>query len=183
VEATPLVVCGLLCSVLVKLLMSLFYRRANETLRSTAIQAGAADSLSDAALTGVTLLSFGAAGCTAFPVDAAVGLAVAAVILLAGFAAAREALDLLLGKVESTALEQRIREIILGTDGIEGMHGLTVHDYGPCRKYVSAHIELDASMKFADVHALLEQAIDSVHRSLQLDIVLLPEPMDAPRVP
>ncbi|MDR2165558.1 MAG: cation diffusion facilitator family transporter, partial [Zoogloeaceae bacterium] len=33
VEATPLVVCGLLCSVLVKLLMSLFYRRANETLR------------------------------------------------------------------------------------------------------------------------------------------------------
>jgi cation diffusion facilitator family transporter len=177
-EATPLVVCGLLCSLFAKLVMSRFYRRANKTLQSTAIQAGVTDSLSDAAVTGVTLLSFAVARYTTFPVDAAIGLAVAVMILFAGFVTVKEALGLLLGKVESATLEQKIRELVLGTEGIEGVHELTVHDYGPSHKYASAHIELNASMEFSDVHALTEQAIDSVRQVLQMDIVLLPEPLD-----
>jgi cation diffusion facilitator family transporter len=179
VDVNPFVVCGLACTIVAKFLMSLFYRQANKAIQSTAIQAGATDNFSDAVVTGVTLLSFTITGFTVFPVDAAIGVAVAGVILFAGIKTARDALGHLLGRMETPGIEQQIRGIVLATEGIEGMHGLTVHDYGPFRKYASAHIELAASMKFPEVHTAVEQAIDSVRQILRMDIVLLPEPLDA----
>ncbi|MDR1936137.1 MAG: cation diffusion facilitator family transporter [Candidatus Accumulibacter sp.] len=168
---------GLICTMLVKIVMALFYRRANKTLQSPAIQAGVTDSLSDVAVTGVTLFSFVVSGCTAFPVDAATGLAVAGGIFFAGAKTAVDALDPLLGKRENPVIERQIRELVLATQGIENIHGLTVHDYGPSRKYASAHIEIAASMKFVEVHDAVEQAVDSVRKNLKMDIVLLPEPL------
>lgn len=171
---------GLIGSMVAKIIMALFYRRANKTLQSPAMQAGVTDSLSDAAVTGVTLLSFVVSGYTVFPVDAVTGLAVAGVIFIVGLKTAGNALDFLLGKIGNPDIERQICELVLATEGIESIHGLTVHEYGPSRKYASAHIELTASMQFSEVHAIVEQAIDSVHQTLKMDIVLLPEPLDAP---
>jgi|LQAB01.1.fsa_nt_gi cation diffusion facilitator family transporter len=179
VKLNSFVICGLGCSVLAKLIMSLFYRRANKILQSTAIQAGIIDSISDAAITGVTLLSFAVAEYTEFPVDAAIGLAVAVAIFCAGIKSAKNAIDPILGKMKDARIEQQIREIVLAIEGIEGMHGLAVHDYGPSRKYASAHIEIVPSMQFSEVHAAMEQAVDSVRQNLNMDIVLFPEPLDS----
>jgi cation diffusion facilitator family transporter len=170
---------GLICTMSVKTIMALFYRRANQTLQSPAIQAGVTDSISDVAVTGVTLLSFAVSGYTTFPVDAAIGLAVAGGIFFAGVKTAVDTLDPLLGKRENPAIERQIRELVLATQGIENIHGLTVHNYGPSRKYASAHIEIAASMKFIEVHDAVEQAVESVRQVLQMDIVLLPEPLEA----
>ncbi|MDR1776766.1 MAG: cation diffusion facilitator family transporter [Desulfovibrio sp.] len=176
VHAGPLVIVGLFASIALKLLLYLFYKRANKKLISAAVSAGAADSLADVAVTGVTLFSILVSSHVTFPLDAPVGMAIAVFIFITGLRAAKDALDLLLGKREDAGLEQRIRDLILSTDGIRGIHRLTVHDYGPSRKYASAHIELAPSMNFAEVHAATQRATARVRAALAIDLVLFPEP-------
>jgi cation diffusion facilitator family transporter len=176
---TYLMLFGLLISIFIKLLLGLFYQNANKKLQSQAIQAGLKDSLADAALTGLTLLSLSASSYTTFPIDAVLGFAIAGLIMFTGFVTAKEALRLLLGNRDSSDLELQIRDLVLTTEGIKGIHGLTVHDYGPSRKYATAHVELSATLKFNEVHDLIEQATDSVQQVLKTELVLLPEPLES----
>ncbi|MDR2075925.1 MAG: cation diffusion facilitator family transporter [Desulfovibrio sp.] len=178
VAASRIVLWGLGLGIVVKLLMGLFYYRANATLRSQAIRAGITDSFSDAAVTAVVLSSFFLEGLAPFSLDAAIGFVVAGIIFCGGFKSAREDLTSILGKAGDDELMRRIREVVLAVDGVTGVHDLTVHDYGPSRKYASAHIECIPSMKFSEVHEALEKATDAARRILSLDLVLLPEPTD-----
>ena len=176
VALSRVVLWGLGLSILAKLLMGAFYYRANKTLRSQAIGAGIADSVSDAAVTAVALWAFFLEGIAPFSLDAGVGFAVAGMIFFGGLTSARKDLTSLLGKAGDEELMRKIREIVLAVDGVTGVHWLTVHDYGPSRKYASAHIEFASSMKFSEVHEALEKATDAARRILSLDLVLLPEP-------
>ena len=163
VQATPLSLIILLASMTAKLWMFFFNRALGRAIGSQAMEATAADSLSDMASTGVVLLSALLSGRVSFPVDGLAGLAVALLILKTGWEAARDTLDPLLGRPMDPELAADIDRLVLGHGQILGIHDLVYHDYGPGRAMMSFHAEVPADGDFLALHDL----IDHIERELK----------------
>lgn len=161
-RATPLSLAILAAAIAVKLWMFLFNRALGRAIGSPAMEAAAADSLSDAASTCVVLLSALAGGLVSFPLDGLAGLVVSALILKTGWEAARDTLDPLLGRPMDPALAADIDKLVLGHDKILGIHDLVYHDYGPGRAMMSFHAEVPADGDFMELHDI----VDHIEREL-----------------
>lgn len=153
----------LLVSVAVKLYMSFYNRRIGAKIDSAAMKATAADSLSDALATSMVLLSMLIMKFTGVNVDGWCGVLVAVFILKAGYEAAKETLNPLLGQAPEPEFIDEIQEIVLSRSEIIGIHDLVVHDYGPGHRMVSLHGEVDGSQDIFELH----DAIDGVEMELQ----------------
>ena len=157
-------VSGILCaSIAVKLYMTFYNRRLGRKLNSPAMLATAADSLSDSAATAAVLAATWIGQVSGAAIDGWAGLLVAAFILWSGIQSARETIDPLLGTPPTAEFVQQIRDLVLASPGIMGIHDLIVHDYGPGRRMLSLHAEVSASQ---DVLALHDE-IDNVERALR----------------
>ena len=162
-QASPLSLAVLAAAILVKLWMFLFNRGLGRAIGSAAMEATAADSLSDMASTGVVLLSALAGPLVDLPIDALAGLVVAVLILRTGWEAARSTLDPLLGRPMDPALAADIDALVLGHGQILGIHDLVYHDYGPGRAMMSFHAEVPADGDMLELHDL----IDHIERELK----------------
>ena len=162
-QATPLSLGILAAAIAVKLWMFFFNRALGRAIGSQAMEATAADSLSDVASTSVVLISALAAGHVRFPVDGLAGLAVAVLILKTGWEAARDTLDPLLGRPMDPELAGDIDKLVLGHENILGIHDLVYHDYGPGRAMMSFHAEVPADADMLAMHDL----IDHIERELK----------------
>ena len=153
----------LAAAILVKLWMFCFNRALGRAIGSAAMEATAADSLSDMASTAVVLLSTLLGQVTDLPIDGLAGLAVAVLILKTGLDSARSTLDPLLGRPMDPELADDIDKLVLGHDKILGIHDLVYHDYGPGRAMMSFHAEVPADGDLLELHDL----IDHIERELK----------------
>ena len=163
VECSALTVTILLVSIAAKFYMYCYNRSIGKKLDAAAMQATAADSLSDCAATAAVLLATLAGQFFGWKIDGWCGLAVSLLILYAGYQAARDTLSPLLGQPPTPEFVQRIRDIVLANRTICGIHDLVVHDYGPGRVMISLHAEVPAH---GDVLAMHDE-IDNVERELR----------------
>lgn len=162
-QFSPLAV-GILCAaILVKFWMFWFNRALGRKIGSAAMEATAADSLSDTLSTGVVLLSTLASHFFGLHLDGLAGLLVAAFILKTGWDAAQGTLDPLLGRPMDPELAADIDRIVLAHDNILGIHDLVYHDYGPGRAMMSFHAEVPADGDFLAIH----DVIDHIERELK----------------
>ena len=150
-------------SIAVKLWMFLFNRGLARYIRSTALSAAAADSLSDACATGVLLLGLAAGRFLQLPLDGWLGLAVALFILRTGWGAVKDTADPLLGRPMDRELAADIDRIVLGHRDILGIHDLVYHDYGPGRAMMTLHAEVPADGDLLELH----DVIDHIERELK----------------
>lgn len=167
----------LLGSVAVKLWMYVFCEKLGRRIGSTTLEATAADSRNDVITTGAVLL-----GCLAWQlwgvrVDGYVGLLVALFIFWSGISIAKDTISPLLGEQASPELVSSISELVLRHEGILGIHDLMVHDYGPGRRFASAHAEVDYRMNILDAHELLDDIERDVRTKLHVDLVLHCDPI------
>lgn len=154
---------GILCaSILVKLWMYLFNRDLSRRISSAAMAATAADSLSDCVATSAVLAGLLAGHFFQVAIDGWVGILVAAFVLRAGWEAAKDTIDPLLGKAPDPALVEGIRQTVLAHPEIVGVHDLMVHDYGPGHVMASLHAEVSIDADMAATH----DVIDNVEREL-----------------
>ena len=163
VQTSILSVSILAAAIAVKLWMFFFNRALGRAIGSQAMEATAADSLSDVASTSVVLLSAVLSSRVNIPVDGLAGLVVALLILKTGWEAARETLDPLLGRPMDPDLAADIDRLVLGHNNILGIHDLVYHDYGPGRAMMSFHAEVPADGNFLELHDL----IDHIERELE----------------
>ena len=152
----------LVASICVKVYMFLYNRAVGKKIGSAAMAATATDSLSDSIATTVVLLSMGVAHFFRVNIDGFAGLAVALFILYAGYGAAKDTLAPLLGQAPDPELVRRVNEIVMAHPEVIGIHDLVVHDYGPGRKMVTLHTEVDGKGDFFTLH----DAIDNIEREL-----------------
>ena len=150
-------------SVGVKLWMFWFNRGLSRAIQSAALSATAADSLSDAVATTTLLLGLLAGHFLNLPLDGWLGLAVALFILRAGWGAAKDTIDPLLGRPMDPELAADIDRIVLSHNYILGIHDLVYHDYGPGRAMMSFHAEVPADGDFLEIH----DVIDHIERELK----------------
>lgn len=162
VQAGPLSLAILTLAAAVKLWMFRFNRALGRAIGSPAMEAAAADSLSDAASTCVVLASALLGRWVSLPVDGLAGLIVSALILKTGWEAARDTVDPLLGRPMDPELAADIDKLVLGHDKILGLHDLVYHDYGPGRAMMSFHAEVPADGDLLELHDI----IDHIEREL-----------------
>lgn len=163
VDFQPVSLIILAVSIGVKLYMSSYNRSTGEKIDSAAMKATALDSLSDALSTSVVLVASIIGHFTSLNIDGWCGIAVGLFIFYAGFQAAKDTLNPLLGQAPNPEFIQNIRDITLAHPEILGIHDMLVHDYGPGRQMVSLHCEVSSS---GDI-LLLHDTIDNIERELR----------------
>ena len=153
----------LAASILVKLWMGRFNQSLGKRIGSAAMAATAADSLSDVAATSAVLAGTLIGHFAQVSVDGWFGAAVAVFILRAGWGAARDTIDPLLGSAPDPELVRRLRELVLSHPEVSGMHDLVIHDYGPGRRLCSFHAEVPQDADILETH----DAIDHIEREIR----------------
>lgn len=166
-------------SVAVKLYMSLYNRRYGKRIDSSAMQATASDSLSDAASTLVVLISGLICHFTGFIyLDGICGAAVSVFILIAGYKSARDTVSPLLGAPPSAEFIKKLEETVLSNEKILGIHDTVVHNYGPGRIMVSLHAEVSCTENILTIHDIIDNIEQRLSEELKCEAVIHMDPID-----
>ena len=148
----------LLASIAVKLYIAIYNRRIGKKINSTAMQATAMDALSDCAATTAVLAAMIVAHLSGVNLDGWAGLIVACLILIAAYKAAKDTISPLLGQAPDPELVREIEATVRRHSEVLDIHDLMLHDYGPGRRFVSLHAEVDGSSEMFAVHDAIDTA-------------------------
>ena len=167
----------LLASIGVKLYMYLYNRAVGKKIKSAAMSATAADSLSDTAATSAVLLAMVIGKLTNVQLDGWVGLVVALFILWSAVQAARDTISPLLGQAPDPLLVKEIESLVMGHDTVVGIHDLVVHDYGPGRCIISLHAEVPADEQVLELHDVIDNIEEELAQKLHCEAVIHMDPV------
>lgn len=159
----------LLVSIAVKAYMGYLNKVIGTKIESSLLLAVSKDSYNDVLVTIATLLSLVLSPYTSLPLDGMFGIFVSIFIIKAGFDIFMDMMDPLLGKVPSKELIHEIEQFIKMYDEVLGIHDLMLHDYGPGRRFMTLHVEVDASLDMIVTH----DAIDLIERELLNKFLIL----------
>ncbi len=176
-ECSALIVAILIVSVLVKLYMASYNRSIGKKIGSASLRATATDSLSDACATTVVLISTIVGYFTGLHIDGICGVFVGIFIFYAGFSAAKDTLNPLLGQKPDEEFVKKIKEIVLSQEQICGIHDLIVHDYGPGRQMISLHAEVPADGNIIAIHDIIDQIENELRERLCCDATIHMDPI------
>ncbi|MGM9611895.1 MAG: cation diffusion facilitator family transporter [Butyricicoccus sp.] len=164
-------------SMLVKLWMGAFNRELGHRIDSTVLLAAMQDSINDVITTSVVLAGMLASRFTTIPVDGYIGLIVAAFILWSGIGIARDTLSPLIGQAADPDIAKSIEEVVLGFDGIIGVHDLIVHNYGAGKSLASLHAEVPDNANFVAIHEVVDEAEKTVWEKTGVFVVIHMDPV------
>lgn len=172
--ALPIAV--LSASIVIKLLMMLFYLKIARLICSDTLRVSAMDSRNDVFSTLAVLVALIISHTAGINLDGIMGALVAVVILISGIGLVRDAINPLLGKAPSEEMVETIREKILSYNGVLGTHDLMIHDYGPGRIFASVHVEVAAELSLTECHDI----IDGIERDFLdggINMLVHPDPI------
>ena len=178
VSGSAFVIAALAASILVKLWLSRFGTQIGKRIGSTALAASATDALSDVAATSATLVSVIVSYFTRVSSDGYMGAVVSLFVLWAGWKVAMDAVGPLMGQRPDPELVAAAEALILGGEGIVGMHDLMVHSYGPGKCFASAHAEVRSDADMMQIHDVIDQLERKAHHELGMLLTLHLDPLD-----
>ena len=167
----------LVVSILVKIYMYLYNSSISKKIDSAAMKATATDSLSDTMATTVVLLASIVGHYTGLKIDGYCGVLVGLFIFYAGFSAAKETLDPLLGQPPEEEFVEQIEEIVMSYELVQGIHDLVVHDYGPGRVMISLHAEVPAEEDILEIHDMIDVIENDLADKLNCEAVIHMDPL------
>ena len=176
VEFSIAIVAVLALSILVKLWMALFNKRIGTRINSNTLMATAADSRNDVIATAAVLAATLASEFLGIDLDGWAGLAVGAFIIYSGAELVRDTVDPLLGKAPDPEFVQHIYRKITSYPGVLDTHDLIVHDYGPGRRFASAHVEMAAEMDPLKSHDIIDNIEEAFREEENILLVLHYDP-------
>ncbi len=162
VTFTIVAVIILIVSILIKLWMAVFNRYASKKINSATLLAASQDSLNDVLATLATLISLILSLYTDLPVDGIMGAVVSIIVLKAGIEIFKDTVNPLLGMAPDKELIKELEEHILSYPEALGIHDLMMHDYGPGRKFLTLHVEVDCNDNIMATH----DAMDRIERAV-----------------
>lgn len=178
VDTSMLTMAILVVSILTKMYMAFYNYRIGRRIESTAMEATAIDSLSDSAATTVVLIAMLVMRYAGINVDGVCGVLVALFILYAGYNAAKDTIDPLLGLAPDLDFVKQIEEIVMSHEMVKGIHDLVVHDYGPGRRMVSLHAEVPGNHNIFEIHDMIDHIEREIHEKLFCEVVIHMDPIE-----
>lgn len=166
----------LVSSIIVKLWLSRFNKVLGKQIKSTALEATAADSRNDCISTAAVLIATIISHFTSLNLDGFMGVGVAIFILISGIGLVKETIGPLLGQAPSKEMYEKIEQKILSYENVLGVHDLLVHSYGPGSYFASAHIEMDAKIDVLVCHDIMDKIERDFSKQLNIHLVVHLDP-------
>lgn len=164
-------------SVCVKLWLFAFNRKIGKKIDSAVICATAQDSLNDAVATSAVLISAAVSHFSGFNLDGYAGMAVAVYIIISGIGLIKDTADPLLGTAPTPEFTKKIEDKITAFDGVDGIHDLIIHNYGPNRCFASVHLEVSAKQDILISHDIADNIERDFKRDMGIDLVVHLDPI------
>lgn len=164
-------------SVLLKVWMAVFNKDVAHRISSTALQATSVDSRNDAIATAAVLLAMVVSYFSGLNLDGWMGLVVAAFILYSGVGLVKDTLNPLVGEAPSPELVDYIAAKITSYEGVLGTHDLIVHDYGPSRRFASAHVEVAGDLNAIKAHKIIDTIQDDFLDQDNIHLIIHYDPL------
>ena len=177
VEFSAVTAAVLLGSIALKLWLAAYNAGLGRKIGSQALTAAAADARNDAIATSAVLIACVFAELSDVMIDGYVGVAAAGFILFSGVQIAKETVDPLLGQAPDEELIDALAELMHSDELVLGIHDLLVHDYGPGRRFASAHAEIDARVDVLLAHEHIDELELRAGRELKLELVIHYDPI------
>lgn len=175
---SALTVWVLALSILAKLGLYVLNTKLGKRIRSTVMQATAADSMADVLATTAVLLSTILSPLLHVSLDGYMGVLVAVFILYSGFRILMESQDYLLGHAPSEELTKLISRYVRSYDGVIGIHDLMIHSYGPNRCFASVHAEVPADRDIMISHDIIDNIERDIANEYGIHLVIHLDPVD-----
>ena len=134
--------------------------------------------MGDVITTSATIFSILFFAATGINIDGFVGLGVALVVMWAGFGIAKDTLNTLIGEPVSPEVYEKIKKFVEGYDGIEGVHDLIVHNYGPGRSMASIHAEVPNDQEIEKSHETIDRVERDAAKELGMMLVIHMDPVE-----
>ena len=173
----PLALYAALAALLAKELLFRYMLAIAKRVRSSMLVANAWHARSDAASS--LVVAVGIAGALAgYPVLDTIGaLVVGLLVTKGGWGFAWDALHDLMDRAVSEDVNQKIRDLIVGTDGVRGLHDLRTRKMGDMI-VVDVHIEVDGNATVREGHEIAFNAASRVKATLPvLDVMTHLDPV------
>ena len=177
-EFSYLTVIVLIVAICVKIWMGQFNAKIGKMIDSTTLIAAGRDSINDVLATVATLIAVVAANFTDLPVDGLLGALVAIIILKTGYTIFKETLASLLGKAPDEDLLIKLRRFVATYDRVIGTHDLMIHDYGPGRRYLTIHVEVDKNEEMMAIHEVIDLIERDIYATFKIKATIHLDPVD-----
>lgn len=164
-------------AILVKLWLSVYFKKINKLTGSATFLACSADSRNDVISTSVVLASLVLQKLFDISIDGIAGLGVSVFIIVSGIGLVKETLDPLLGQPPTREFVDAVYKKTMSYEGIVGVHDLVVHNYGPGRVFLSLHAEVCAEADFLASHDLIDNIERDFKNDLDLEAVIHIDPV------
>lgn len=177
VEFGMLTVLILAISITVKIYMAYYNKKIGRKIDSAAMNATAADSLSDTIATTAVLISSLIGHFTGLKIDGYCGILVGFFIFYAGYGAARDTISPLLGQPPHPDFVKNVERMVMSYEHVLGIHDMIVHDYGPGRIMLSLHAEVPANGDILILHDMIDNIEHRLHDELHCEAVIHMDPV------
>lgn len=166
-------------SMLGKLWLALFNRKLGKKIDSPAMTAVVADSISDIAATGVTLIALIlSAFFPALHIDGWLGILVSLFVLRAGLGIFKETMDALIGQPPTKETVEELEKKVLSYEYVSGIHDLMLHNYGPNRFFGSVHVEMPSDVDPMVSHDIIDNIERDVLKETGINLSIHYDPID-----
>ena len=150
-------------AVLVKIVLSFFFRHMGKKLNSDALKGSGIDALFDAFLSLATLIAIIVALVWQVNIEGYIGIIIGLFMIKSGIDVLRVSLSNIIGERTSKETSEAIKKLVCSNPEVKGAYDLIVNNYGPDRGIGSIHIEVDDNMTAKDIHPLTRKIAMQVY--------------------
>jgi cation diffusion facilitator family transporter len=167
----------LVVSIIAKLFMAYGYYIVNKTIRSATLMASLKDSLSDALVTLITILSLIVSPIMNIPIDGIVGLIVVGFVFWSGISSLLDNMSLLLGEKVDSTVTKRVKETILSYKSFVKIESVEMHDYGPESQIAIIKVRLASSVSVYELEDDIRSAKDELREEFRVNATIFWSPV------
>ena len=151
-------------AVLVKIVISFFFRHMGKKLNSDALRGSGIDALFDAFLSLGTLIAIIVALIWQFNIEGYIGVIIGLFMIKSGVDVLRGSLSSIIGERTSKETSEAIKKLVCSNQEVKGAYDLIVNNYGPDRGIGSIHIEVDDNLTAKEIHPLTRRIATQVYK-------------------
>ena len=177
VKFSVISLCILVFSILAKLWLGFFNKKLGKKINSAPMMAVMKDCFSDCLATGVAAIAIIVSAFSNINIDGYLGIVVAGFIFMAGFNILKDTMADLLGKPAEKEFVDEVTNKILSYDKIVGVLDMIIHDYGPGRKFASAHAEVPSNENIMEIHDIIDLIERDIFNELGMIISIHMDPI------
>lgn len=166
-------------AILMKLLQSHVAGGLGKAINSPALKATAIDALLDSVITSSVMI------CSILSLtlgygflDGWFGMAISIFICITGVRSIIESSSPLIGEKNDKDLINKIREIAVNHENVIDVHDIICHSYGPTKRFVSLHIEIEDSYSLQEAHNIAETIENNLKDELKVDATIHVDPVN-----